>query len=242
MRYDDIGEVYNRSRRPEPFIAEMLNAALGTAKSVVNVGAGAGSYEPSERSVTAVEPSAAMIARRPAGSAQVVQASAENLPFEPDSFDAAMAVLTIHHWHDWRRGVAEMLRVAPRGVILTWDPEHEGFWLTRDYFPALIEADRRCFPSIREIRSALPNDDVVTVPIPAHCSDGFLGAYWSRPQYYLDPNRREAISTFSRISDVRTGLLRLAEDLESGAWHLRNSDLRGKESLDLGYRLIKYES
>jgi SAM-dependent methyltransferase len=237
--YDEIGGVYRSHRAPDSRIAAAIGAALGRAGPVVNVGAGAGSYEPLDRRVVAVEPAWTMIRQRPAGSAPVVQADAARLPFRDGAFGAALAVLTVHHWADRPSGLAELGRVA-RGpvVILTWDPSAAGFWLVRDYFPDLMAIDRRIFPSIEEIGRSLGPTDVQPVRIPHDCTDGFLGAYWRRPHAYLDPGVRAAISTFSKLDDARPGLANLRADLESGAWASRNADLLDRLDLDLGYRLV----
>jgi SAM-dependent methyltransferase len=236
--YDRIGVGYGAHRCPDPRIAAAIVSALGPARSVVNVGAGAGSYEPADRAVVAVEPSAAMIRQRPRGSAPVVQASATGLPFRDGAFDAALAVLTVHHWPDRAQGLAELRRVARhRVVILTWDPESTGFWLVEDYFPALA-MDREIFPSLEELRRLLGAIDAHPLPIPHDCVDGFLGAYWRRPHAYLDPAVRGAISTFSKIGDVEAGLARLRHDLEDGAWARRHGHLSTRSHLDLGYRLV----
>jgi len=236
--YDRIGVGYGAHRRPDPRIGAAILHALGRAASVVNVGAGAGSYEPADRAVVAVEPSAAMIRQRPRGSAPVVQASATALPFRDDAFDAALAVLTVHHWPDRARGLAELRRVARhRVVILTWDPESTGFWLVEDYFPALA-MDREIFPPLEELRRLLGAIDAHPLPIPHDCVDGFLGAYWRRPHAYLDPAVRGAISTFSKLGDVEAGLARLRHDLEDGTWARRHGHLSTRSALDLGYRLV----
>ena len=154
--YDEIGVGYRNSRRPDPRIATAIFHALGEAETVVNVGAGAGSYEPSDRSVIAVEPSMTMIRQRPVGSAPAVQASATHLPFRSATFEAALAILTVHHWPDRARGLGELARVArDRIVILTWDPATSGFWLIDDYSPEIVEIDRPIFPSIEEFSRAL---------------------------------------------------------------------------------------
>ncbi len=193
--YDTIGLNYADLRKPDARIAQYINTALGSARSVVNVGAGAGSYEPEHREVTAVEPSAEMIRQR--GSPQAaIQASAEDLPFEDNSFDAAMAVLTIHHWTDQQRGVSEMQRVArERIVFLTYDPTFRGFWLA-DYFPALITLDEKQMPRMTDFEQWLGDIEVHPVPIPYDCSDGFLAGYWRRPAAYLDTRVRAAMSSF----------------------------------------------
>jgi SAM-dependent methyltransferase len=237
--YDEIGAGYRSSRRPDPRIATAILRALDQAETLVNVGAGAGSYEPSDRSVVAVEPSMTMIRQRRLGSAPAVQASATHLPFRDATFAAALAVLTVHHWPDRARGLAELARVAQnRVVIVTWDPATSGFWLVEDYFPEIVEIDRRIFPSIDELRRALGCIEVHALPIPHDCVDGFLGAYWQRPQAYLDAGVRSAISTFSKIQTLEPGLARLRRDLENGAWERQHADLRSLPAIDLGYRLV----
>ena len=237
--YDEIGVGYGRYRLPDPRIAAAITSALGEAASVLNVGAGAGSYEPSDRPVVAVEPSLAMIRQRPAARAAVVQASATHLPFADAAFDTALAILTVHHWPDRARGLAELSRVArQRVVILTWDPAFSGFWLVDDYFPEIWDVDRPIFPSIDELRRALGNVESRPLLVPHDCVDGFLGAYWRRPDAYFDPGVRRAISTFSKIGDVEPGLARLRRDLEDGTWHRRHGHLLDQSELDLGYRLI----
>src|SRR5947208_6206812 len=179
--YDGIGRTYASTRRPDPRVEVAVRVALGDAASVVNVGAGAGSYEPAQ-TVLAVEPSAAMIAQRPPGAAPAVQATAEAIPLADGECDAALAVLTIHHWADQERGVSEMRRVAGRVVILTWDPDYaEAFWLVRDYLPESTALDRRRMPAIRRVCEWLGGAEVTPVPVPHDCVDGFFGAYWRRP-------------------------------------------------------------
>lgn len=205
----------------------------------MNVGAGAGSYEPADRAVAAVEPSAEMVRQRAPDAAPVVRASAERLPFADGTFDAALAVLTIHHWPDWRAGLAEMRRVARgRVVILTWDPEHPGFWLVQDYFPEIMEVDQTIFPRLTQIEEVLGALEVRPVPVPADCADGFLGAYWRRPEAYLDAGPRGAISAFAKLQDPRAGLDRLRADLADGTWARRNEGLLGLAELDIGYQLV----
>ena len=206
--------------------------------TIVNVGAGAGSYEPRDRRVVAVEPSATMIRQRPRGAAPVVRASSVALPFHDGAFDAALAVLTLHHWPDWAAGLREMRRVARRRmVLLTWDPASTGFWLS-EYLPDILRVDRAIFPGIDDLRAVLGRVDVVDVPVPHDCSDGFMGAYWRRPRAYLDPGVRAAISTFARLPAIDDGLARLSQDLVSGAWRRRFGDLLARSSLDLGYRVV----
>jgi len=240
--YDDIGRHYTGTRRPDPRIAALIHASLGDSRDVLNVGAGTGSYEPAHLRVVAVEPSLEMIRQRPAPASPVVQAMAEHLPFAGDSFDAALAVLTLHHWQDQAAGLAEMARVARRRVvILTWDPAcGRDFWLTTEYFPAVVELDAARFPSPAEIACIIGSVDVRPVPVPRDCRDGFLGAFWACPEAYLDPHVRRAISGFAQLSPsiVEAGIERLAGDLASGHWDARFGDLRNREAVDIGYRLI----
>ncbi|MGH8067501.1 MAG: class I SAM-dependent methyltransferase [Candidatus Entotheonellia bacterium] len=237
--YDAIGIGYEHYRRPDPRIAAAIIRALGEAETVVNVGAGTGSYEPVDRSVVAVEPSLAMIRQRQAGGTPVVQASATHLPFRDGVFAAALAVLTVHHWPDPARGLTELARVARhRLVIVTWDPATSGFWLVEDYFPAIIETDRPIFPTIEAFRQILGDVEVRPILVPYDCTDGFLGAYWRRPYAYLDPGVRSAISTFAKIGGVESGLARLRGDLEDGTWERRYGHLLRQSELDLGYRCV----
>jgi len=241
--YDRIGRSYQQFRRADPRIAELVLQALGSAGSVVNVGAGVGSYEPVDRHVVAVEPSLTMIQQRPPSSAPVVRASACALPFADSTFAAALAILTIHHWPDKAKGLEELARVArERVVLLTWDPSASGpgarFWLIDEYFPEIPEMDRRIFPTIEDIERVLGRVSIVDVPIPRDCTDGFLGAYWRRPRAYLDPDVRGAISAFAKLSNVDARLERLRRDLDSGEWRRRHRSLLSACCLDLGYRLI----
>ncbi len=235
--YDRIGQNYDRLRRPDPRIAQPIHAALGDAHTVLNVGAGTGSYEPPDRDVTALEPSAVMRAQRPADAAPAVEGMAEDLPFADDSFDAAMAVLTVHHWTDQTQGLREMRRVA-RGpvVIVTFDPDSRP-WLT-DYLPELAALDSRQMPEMDACAQALGPVDIVPLPIPHDCTDGFLYAYWRRPEAYLDPDLRAGSSSFWTLPSLEDGLERLRRDLESGAWARRYADVLDTESYDAGYRLV----
>ena len=237
--YDTIGATYQDYRRPDARIATVLARALGNAQTVVNVGAGTGSYEPRDRAVVAVEPSLTMIRQRPRGSAPAVQASALQLPLGNGAFAAALAVLTVHHWPDRPRGLTELTRVVrDRVVIMTWDPSSAGFWLTQEYFPEFVDIDRKICPTMEELRRVLGDLDVFPLPIPHDCTDGFLGAYWRRPHAYLDLGRRSAISTFSKLSDIEPGLTRLRRDLEDGTWNHLYGHLLSQSELDLGYRVV----
>jgi SAM-dependent methyltransferase len=236
-KYDDIGVNYAALRKPDRRLAEVIHNALGSAQTVLNVGAGAGSYEPADRSVTAVEPSAEMIRQRGPTAAQAVQASADDLPFDDKSFDASMAILTIHHWPDKQAGLREIRRVT-RGpiVLLTFDPSCRP-WLT-DYFPALAALDEAQMPSISDYERWLGPVRIATVAVPHDCSDGFLYAYWRRPAAYLDPRIRSGSSSFWTIGDVEPGLQSLKQDLDSGAWQRRYAELLALDAYDAGYRLV----
>ena len=232
---------YAASRRADPRIGALIRASLGSSRSVVNVGAGAGSYEPDDLDVVAVEPSAGMIAQRPPDAAPVVQARAEELPLADDAADAAMAVLTIHHWSELGRGLAELRRVARRRVVvLHWEPAlARRFWLVEEYLPEIAEYERDVVtPDEVGKLIGLPYE-VVPVPLPQDCTDGFLGAYWRRPEAYLDATVRASISVFPALGDaVAPGLERLRRDVESGAWAAAHADLLGRDELDVGYRLV----
>lgn len=236
--YDRIGDGYATTRRPDPRIAAQLLAALGDAPRVINVGAGAGSYEPTDRTVVAVEPSAVMLAQRPPGGAPAIQAVAGALPFADDAFDAAMAVLTLHHWPDQRAGVAELRRVARRIAVLTFDTDVVP-WFASDYLPEMIGQDAFVFPPIGDVAAWL-DADIEVVPVPHDCTDGFVGAYWARPELYLDPERRAGMSVVRKLDPalVDVGMARLRADLASGAWDAKWGYLRELPELDLGYRLL----
>ena len=237
--YDNIGRTYFVRRQSDPRIATAIEHALGDCVSVLNVGAGAGSYEPSSRTVFAVEPSSTMIAQRPPGSAPVVRACAEALPFRGGSFDAVLGVLTVHHWKNQLKGFSECARVArSRVVFLTIDFDVcTRFWLF-DYFPELMRIDRPIFPGVERFAEVFKSTEMVPIPIPADCHDGFLGAYWKRPRAYLDPLVRESISTFSKIGNVDSQVERLERDVDSGIWDQRYSSLHDLSQIDLGYRLM----
>jgi SAM-dependent methyltransferase len=241
--YDVLGRTYTATRRADPRIRDAIWEALGDAARVVDVGAGTGSYEPPQ-TVLAVEPSATMIAQRPPGAAPAVQASAEAIPLEDDAVDAAMAILTIHHWSDVHRGLGELRRVARRRVVvLHWDqPVTERFWLLRDYLPQAVAYDRARWLPVDEVAAALQTTDIRTVPVPHDCQDGFAAAYWRRPHAYLDPVVRAGISCLAPLEDeLAPGLARLRADLDSGAWQQRNAALLELEELDCGYRLVVAE-
>ena len=240
--YDTIGATYTVTRRTEPRIAARIWAALGDARTVLNVGAGTGSYEPPGRDVTAVEPSAVMRAQRPVGAAPCVAAAAESLPFEDQSFDAAMAVSTVHHWQDPIAGLREMRRVARRVVVLTYDASDAGwrhrFWLTRDYLPEFAGV-LTGLPALAEMASSI-GALAEPVLIPWDCADGFFEAYWRRPEAYLDDHVRGGVSVWARVGPEaeQRAVRSLRDDLVSGRWAERNRDLVALGAADLGLRLL----
>ncbi len=240
--YDTIGATYTLTRRTDPRIAAQIWDALGDARTVVNVGAGTGSYEPSDRYVLAVEPSALMRSQRRPDGAPCLIGSAESLPFDDQSFDAAIAVATIHHWPDPIAGLREMRRVARRVVVFTHDSSDAGwlhrFWLTRDYLPEIADllVGR---PALSELADAI-GARVEPVPIPWDCTDGFLEAHWRRPEAYLDDSVRRGVSVWSRVGpEVEQRVVRsLRDDLASGRWAERNRDLVDLDAAELGLRLL----
>jgi SAM-dependent methyltransferase len=235
--YDEIGINYAELRKPDHRIARIIEQALGDAKVILNVGAGAGAYEPTDRQLTAVEPSLEMIRKRGPGAARVVQAVADDLPFEDNTFDAAMAILTIHHWPDQAAGLREMRRVTRgRIVLLTFDPSQRP-WLT-DYLPELTRLDEAQMPLMSDYARWLGPVDVSPVLVPHDCSDGFLYAYWRRPEAYLDARIRSGSSSFWAIGNAEAGLRKLQRDLESGEWERRYAGLRALNEYDAGYRLV----
>jgi len=247
--YDRIGTTYAASRQADPRIARALRAALGDAETVLNVGAGTGAYEPADLEVTALEPSSVMIAQRPAGSAPVIQGVAESIPLADDSVDAAMAVISDHHWADRAAGLRELRRVARRRVVLlNSDPALAAtFWMTRDYLPGFLglipPGYREPGRWERDLQRLLGPVTVRPVPLPHDCLDGFYHAYWRRPRAYLDDEVRDNISVFRRLpaADVHDAVARLRRDLDDGTWQDRNSALIGRSEIDLGLRIVVAE-
>jgi SAM-dependent methyltransferase len=241
--YDRLGVTYTATRREDPRIAAAIHAALGDAVTVVNVGAGTGSYEPRDRRLVAIEPSRVMIAQRAPDAAPAVIGTAEALPLADDSVDAAMAVLTDHHWPDRARGLAEMRRVARRrAVVFQHDPSvAAAFWLARDYLPTFLRRLRG--KRLADWMRPLGDVELRPVPIPHDCRDGFLGAFWRRPEAYLDPAVRAGISVFHLLpeDEVAAAVEALRADLRSGAWARRNADILELEELDLGFRVVVAE-
>jgi SAM-dependent methyltransferase len=241
--YDEIGRSYREARRPDPRLQAALDAALGAASTVLNVGAGTGNYEPADRTVVAVEPSRVMIGQRRADAAPAVQATAEQLPFGDDCFDAAMAVSTLHHWRDLRAGLAEMCRVAPRRVVYLSEPARRGeYWLVDEYFPEVVEmpTNRRA-PTAAGVADMLGGDVAIErFEVPADFVEGSAGAYWARPERYCDPAVQAGLSMFSLLDPavVTRGTRRLRDDLTDGTWDRRHGYLRSLAALDVGYRIV----
>jgi SAM-dependent methyltransferase len=243
-RYDAIGTSYATTRREDPRIAALIHTALGDARTVVNVGAGTGSYEPRDREVIAVEPSEVMIAQRDPASPPAIQGGAYPLPFEDASVDAAMAILTVHHWDaDQERGVREMRRVA-RGpvVILTFDAEVSArMWLIADYLPEVAELDRRTCPPPATLAGWLGGEvDIRPVPISRHTPDWSLGSFWAHPERVLDAEARRSVSGFARMPPevVDRVVAAVGRDLRDGTWDARHGYLRELDDYDAGLRLV----
>jgi SAM-dependent methyltransferase len=238
QKYDTIGVGYRTFRRPDPRIEAQIWDAVGDAQRIVNVGAGTGSYERSNRALVAVEPSGVMVNQRE-GTVPVIRATAESLPFADNSFDVALALMTVHHWRDLRRGLAELRRVAARQVVFTFDPAlHDSLWVFNEYVPAALGlADDTPLEMVLE---GLDTDQVEVVPVPADCTDGFATAYWRRPEHYLSPVARANISAFARLDPrlVDPGIAQLEQDIADGAWLDRHADLMTMDSCDFGLRLV----
>jgi len=242
--YEVHGRSYARHRRADPRIAARIHAALGDARTVVNVGAGAGSYEPGDRWLLAVEPSAVMRAQRPAGAAPAIAGVAEALPFGDGAVDAAMACSTIHHWRDVAAGLAELRRVA-RGpvVVFTFDLAHLPAWQL-DHLAACVEVELPRFPAVAEVEVMLGGRTrVEAIPTPADCTDGFFEAYWNRPEALLDHEVRASQSVWPLIPDAQQTMIveRLRGDLASGAWDAEHGSLRSMTQLEGALRLVVSE-
>jgi SAM-dependent methyltransferase len=240
--YDSLGRTYGLTRQPDPRIGAIISAALADCPIVVNIGAGTGSYEPAQ-TVVAIEPSQIMIGQRPPGAAPAIRAVAEHIPLTDKCADAALAVLTIHHWTDVQAGIAEMRRIARRRLVfLTWDADvlAERFWLLSDYLPDARRADAELAVPLEQLADLLDQPVVTAVPVPHDCADGFGAAFWRRPAAYLDSTVQAGISLFTHVDPdlLRPGLARLAADLDSGRWQRTYADLLERDELDLGYRLV----
>ncbi len=239
--YERHGRTYAQYRRPDPRIEARIHAALGDARTVLNVGAGTGSYEPTDRWVLAVEPSATMRAQRPAGAAPAIPARAEALPFDDDSVDAAMACVTIHHWESPEVGLAELRRVA-RGpvVVFTFELDSLPAW-QHEYLREGVLVEQPRFPAIADVAKALGGRTrVEAIPTPGDCTDGFFEAFWRRPEALLDPAVRSAQSVWALLdADVEQRIVeRLAEALDSGAWDAEHGHLRAQDSFQGALRLV----
>jgi SAM-dependent methyltransferase len=244
VRYDQIGTDYASVRRPDSRWVARIHRALDGHRTLVNVGAGACSYEPNFMSVVGVEPSQLMIRQRSSSAAPVVCGMAEQLPFRDGAFDVALAVLTVHHWSDPGAGLAEMRRVARKQVVVTWEPDvfARQFWLVRDYLPEAAERERQ-LASLATVLAHLGPATIERLLVPDDCTDGFFGAYWKRPYAYLDATVRGAISGLALLDRgvVSAALERLKFDLGHGGWHARYSELMELCEIDLGYRLVVAE-
>jgi SAM-dependent methyltransferase len=239
--YDTIGRGYVAHRRVEPTWDARIAHHLSGCRRVVNVGAGTGSYEPAGCEVVAIEPSAVMIGQRPAAAAPAVRASSTALPVPDGSADAVLAVNTVHHWDDWAAGLAELCRVAPKRVVLAIDFEqHARFWLLSEYLPEVRAHTLACRPDADAIAGAIAATEVHVLDVPRGMHDGVMGAYWCRPEAYLDPTVRANCSGLALADPaaVARGVAALEGDLASGAWHERHADLEVLASIDLGYRLV----
>ncbi len=239
--YDTIGRGYTAHRGEDPRWAAVIEQQLGEARVVVNVGAGTGSYEPSDRALIAVEPSGVMVSQRPAGAAPVVRASASALPLPTGCADVALAICTVHHWDDAAAGLAELCRVAPRRVVLAIDFEiHSQFWLLEDYLPEVRDSTREIGPTADAVADIIGATTVIDLLVPRDMQDGVLGAYWCRPEAYLDPAVRANCSGLALADPavITRGVAALESDLSSGAWHERHADLSDLDAVDIGYRLL----
>lgn len=237
--YDKIGLNYSVTRCTDPKIAKLLYSEFRGASRIVNIGAGTGSYEPEHGQLVAVEPSSEMISQRKSGSGCVVQAFAEDLPFEDSSFSHAMTVLSMHHWENRALAFSEINRVATeKFVAISWDPEADPFWLTRDYFPEFYEMDRVNFPKLEELKREFDEVKMSPLRIPSDCKDGFLASFWKRPEAYLNRKVRQSISSFSLVNNLADGLQKLEDDLARGVWARKNQAILNSSSADVGYRII----
>jgi SAM-dependent methyltransferase len=240
--YDTQGQGYAQQRRTDPRIAAFVHRALGPARTVLNVGAGAGSYEPEDRYVLAVEPSAAMRAQRPAKRAPAIYGIAENLPLDDQSVDASMAMVTVHQWRDLQKGLAELRRVT-RGpvVVLTFDGDAlDRYWLV-DYVPELMGVERRRYPAIDLIAKGIGSKtEVQAIPIPIDCVDGFTEAFYARPERFLDAAVRRSQSAWGSVDGKvqERFVKKLGDDLRTGAWDERYGKWRQQPFFDGSLRLI----
>ncbi len=238
-KYDKIGVNYAKKRKSDPKVAAQIFKRLEGAERIINIGAGSGSYEPDHVNLVAVEPSIEMINQRNPNAHPVIQGSAESLPFPDNSFTHALTILSMHHWQNRELAFKEINRVATeRFVAVSWNPDSKPFWLTRDYFPEIIELDKKIFPTAEEIAGHFDDVEVNPLLIPEDCMDGFLAAYWKRPSAYLDVSVRNSISTFSKLPNISNNLAKLESDIKSNKWFDTNKSILDKSSLDAGYIII----
>lgn len=238
--YDTIGHNYSENRKTDPEIERQIHSKLEGATKIINIGAGTGSYEPQHLDLVAVEPSEKMITQRHTDAHPVVQASAEALPFADNSFSHALTILSMHHWKDREKAFQEIKRVAThKFVALSWNPAAPPFWLTRDYFPEIFEADLDIFPTTQELESHFKHVTITPLLIPQDCQDGFLAAFWKRPAAYLNPAIRNSISTFAKLKNMDEGLKQLEADLADGTWEKANHSVLSLDKFDTGYIMIE---
>ncbi len=238
--YETIGSTYSSTRREDERVRAQIHDALGDAATIVNVGAGTGNYEPIDRRVVAVEPSWAMLRQREGRTSQVIRGVAEALPLPDGTFDAGLAVLTMHHWHDVEAGLAELARVSRRQVVFFFEPLHTHSFWALDYFPEARELPSEANPPGEAILGRmLQVREIRTVPVSADCEDGFGAAYWARPEAYTDPVVQAGMSWLALLPAAarKRGSTRLAADLESGTWDERFGHLRHQATFDGGYRI-----
>lgn len=238
--YDSIGLGYTLQRTTDPCIARQLYSHLEGAETILNIGAGTGSYEPDGASLIALEPSTEMLRQRHRDALPAVQGTAESMPFKDKCFSHAMTVLSLHHWKNRRQAFTEISRVTRETFIaLSWDPHGKPFWLTRDYFPEIYSMDKNTFPGREEFSRYFDDVKIETVPIPASCKDGFLAAFWKRPRAYLDATVQTSISSFSKLGDYSAGINQLERDLGNGTWKKKNQALLEQDELDAGYIIVR---
>ena len=239
VKYDNIGIDYAKQRKSDPRIATQIFDRLKNATKVVNIGAGSGSYEPKNINLIAVEPSIEMINQRATNAHPVIQGYAESLPFPDKSFSHALTILSMHHWSDRDKAFKEINRITTEMFIaVSWNPEADPFWLTKDYFPEVYDLDKTIFPNLDELKDYFDDVEMTPLLIPEDCIDGFLAAYWKRPLSYLDQKVRNSISSFSKFKDLDKRLNKLDSDVKNGIWSKTNASILMNTKLDAGYVII----
>ncbi|WP_164217211.1 class I SAM-dependent methyltransferase [Virgibacillus sp. YIM 98842] len=247
FNYDKDGQTYGSYRKTDQRIAAYVEKAIGEAQTVLNVGAGTGSYEPKDKYVISVEPSKTMrLQRAQKNKAPAVIGTAENLPFDDDSFDASMAMITIHHWGDMEKGLQELLRVSKgRVIVMTFDPDALDIFWNVNYFPEVVQAEKERYPSVKFIMDVLGgNCEIITIPIPIDCADGFQEAFYGRPEAFLDKEIRNNQSAWGFVSEEEElhGVQLLKEELESGEWDRKYGKYRTQPFFEGALRLIVAEA